>query len=166
MERVELALYLLSLAQRHRLFLLAGELVGFKFERVYSRPHALAYLPHCVCLAADGYNPRQALFDKLLCREHTPQVLIGKRLRFFFYFFCHIEILKGAAASRYRPRYRIVSGLRTCAFSRIFHLALNEHCSVEVVCVDCLCCNAYMEQEHAVIEGEVRHNFSFREQER
>lgn len=103
MESVEFALYLLSLAQRHRLFLLAGELVGFKFERVDSCPHTLAYLPDCVCLATDSNNPRQALLDKFLCREHTPQVFIGKRLRFFFYFFCHIEILKGAAAYSYRP---------------------------------------------------------------
>lgn len=42
MERVEFTLYLLGFAQRHSLFLFAGELVGFKFKRMDSRPHTLA----------------------------------------------------------------------------------------------------------------------------
>lgn len=102
MERVELALYLFRLAQRHSLFLLAGEGVGFKFKRVDALPHFLAYLPYGVCLTTDGYHSRKSVLDMLLCRDHAVKLLVGKFLRFFF-IFGHSGVLKGAAALKLPP---------------------------------------------------------------
>lgn len=83
MERVEPTLYLLRLAQRHCLFLLAGERVGFKLERMDALSHFLAHLPYGVGLAPDGYHPRESVLDMLLCRHHAVKFLVGKLLRFF-----------------------------------------------------------------------------------
>lgn len=102
MERVELTLYLLRLAQRHCLFLFAGERVGFKLKRVDSLSDFPAHLPYGVCLAAYGYHSRKAVFDMLLCRDHTVKFLVGKFLRFFF-IFGHSGVLKGAAALKLPP---------------------------------------------------------------
>ena len=102
MERVELTLYLLRLAQRHCLFLFAGERVGFKFKCMYFHTHPFPYLPHGVGLAAYGYNPRESVLDMLLCRYHTVKFLVGKLLRFFF-IFGHSGVLKGAAALKLPP---------------------------------------------------------------
>lgn len=102
MERVEFALYLLRLAKRHGLFLLAGERVGFKFKRVDALSHLLAHLPNGIGLAPDGYHSRKSVLDMLLCRYHAVKFLGGKLLRFFFVF-GHSGALKGAAAITLPP---------------------------------------------------------------
>lgn len=86
MQRVKFALYLLRLAQWHCLFLLAGERVGFKLERMDALSHFLAHLPYGVGLAPHGYHSRESVLDMLLCRYHAVKLLGGKLLRFFFIF--------------------------------------------------------------------------------
>ena len=101
MERVELALYLLCLAKRNSLFLLAAQCEGFKFNRVDALSHFLAHLPYGVCLATDGYHSREAVLDMLLCRNHTVKFLVGKFLRFFFVF-GHVTLCLWALCSMWR----------------------------------------------------------------
>ena len=77
MERVELVLYLLGLAKRHSLFLLAGECVGFKFESMDAHTHPFSYLSYLICLVTHGYHSRKAVLDMLLGRDHAVKFLGG-----------------------------------------------------------------------------------------
>ena len=77
MERVELVLYLLGLAKRHSLFLLAGECVGFKFESMDAHTHVFTYLSYFIGLASNGYYSRKPVLDTLLCRNHAVKLLGG-----------------------------------------------------------------------------------------